>query len=125
MTLRLFVVTENETAVPLANGQSAAVPNGGGSPLNVSRLRRLGMFQMADGELRRPARVRIKTNASRPRVDASGIEIPSLLVGFAAVEAAHRVAEHPALCADRHYTAGDVRRVLHMMAKRRLRNLRC
>src|SRR5437588_10446442 len=81
------------------------------------------MLQMAGRQLRGPVWRRVERNACRPRVDLARIDVPALLVRLASVKAAEGVAEHAALRADRNDATGDMRRVLHVMAERRLRDL--
>src|SRR5437868_5766168 len=124
MPFCLLVVAEDEARVPLAEGARFAVGDGGGGPLNVARFRRFGMLQMSRRELRGPVGIRIEGKTRGPRIDFAGVDVPSLFVRLAAVETAERKAEDATLRADRQYAAGDVRRVLHVMAERRLRDFR-
>src|SRR2546428_8373180 len=121
MTLALSVVAEDEARIPRA----VAVRDGRRRPLNVSRLRSFGVFEMTGGDLRRPVRARIEADARGPRIDASCVEIPPFFVRLSSVKSAEGVPERSAQRADGDHAAGDVRRVLHVMAQRRLRDLRC
>src|SRR5436190_20524281 len=124
MSPALFVVPEDDARVPPADARGLAVRDGGGGPLDVARLRRFRMLQMAGGDLRAPVGTRIERQPRGPRIDLAGIDVPSLFVRLASMETAERESEHAALRTERDDASGDVRRILHVMAERRLRDLR-
>src|SRR5436190_8034548 len=124
MSPALFVVPEDDARVPPADARGLAVRDGGGGPLDVARLRRFRMLQMAGGDLRDPVWTRIERQPRGPRIDLAGIDVPSLFVRLASMETAERESEHAALRTERDDASGDVRRILHVMAERRLRDLR-
>src|SRR5258708_18107044 len=84
-----------------------------------------GIDQPSRGNLDFPAIRRLVPEPARHRIELSEIEVPAVLVRFAAVE--HRSLQGPGAMIDRsrHDTEGDVRRVEGVVTERCERIVRC